>query len=520
MPRRVNHVNKKTGVTYVYEYVPYWDKEKKQPRNKQVCIGKLDPSSGKFISSKRLDPEQAAARDPAVTASAEIVGPSIILDAITDRLGLGSLLKSCFPKEHQQIRTMAYYLTAQGGPLSHCEIWCKSHMPFLEDSLSSQRISELLASISIDEKQTFFAKWMNKVLEDDYLCYDITSISSYSELNEYIKYGHNRDLENLPQLNLAILFGQKGRLPVYFQRLPGSISDITTLGNLLKTFKALEARTFHYVMDKGFYSKKNVDELLASRDKFILSVPLNNKWVQHAIDDIYATVNSPEGYQQIDGETLYVHSRLYPWGKENRRCYLHMYYTARARADTVDRFNADLVRYKKELESGNPIVEHQEAYDAFFVIKTTPKRGMKVTYNTQAVMQYINRYSGFQTLLTNSIKDPVEALQIYRDKDVVEKCFDDLKNQLDMKRLRMHSSATIDGRLFVQFIALIYMSALRREMRQSGLIERYTTRELLQEMGTLTKVKYSGKYGHILTEVTKSQRDILKSLNIELPSKT
>jgi transposase len=55
---------------------------------------------------------------------------------------------------------------------------------------------------------------MKKVLEDDYLCYDITSISSYSEFNEFIKYGHNRDNEKLPQLNLAILFGQKGRLPV------------------------------------------------------------------------------------------------------------------------------------------------------------------------------------------------------------------------------------------------------------------------------------------------------------------
>ena len=88
-----------------------------------------------------------------------------------------------------------------------------------------------------------------------------------------------------------------------------------------------------------------------------------------------------------------------------------------------------------------------------------------------------------------------------------------------MKRLRMHSSETVDGRLFVQFIALIYMSALRIEMRKSKLIERYTVRELLQEMETLTKVKYSGKYGHILTEITKPQREILSGLNIELPGK-
>ena len=88
-----------------------------------------------------------------------------------------------------------------------------------------------------------------------------------------------------------------------------------------------------------------------------------------------------------------------------------------------------------------------------------------------------------------------------------------------MKRLRMHNSAAVDGRLFIQFIALIYISALRREMRKSALIERYTVHELLEEMETLTCVKYSDKYGSILTEVTKPQREILKNLAIELPRK-
>lgn len=518
MPCRINQLNKNTGVTYVYESVSYWDKEKKQPRNKKICIGRLD-SKGTFIPSTRLLPEQAAVRDPVVTASAEIVGPSIVLDAITEQLGLGTLLRSCFPHEYSQIQAMAYYLASHGGPLCHCGTWCKSHAQSVE-CLTSQRISEILGSISIDNKQTFFTKWMNKMLEDDYLCYDITSISSYSEINEYIKYGHNRDLDKLPQLNLAMLFGQKGRLPVYFERTPGNITDVTSLHNLLKTFKAMETKGLHYVMDKGFYSRKNVDELLASRDKFILSVPLNNKWIQHAIDDIYESIHGPEGYQKLDDEILYVHSRLYPWGEDNRRCYLHLYYNAHARASAVDQFTEELVGYKEELESGKLVNAHQEAYDAFFVIKTTPKRGLQVSYNTETVRQYINRYAGFQALLTNSMKDPIESLQVYRDKDVVEKCFDDLKNQLDMKRLRMHSSSTVDGRLFVQFIALIYMSALRREMRKSGLIKRYTVRELLQEMETLTKVKYSGKYGHILTEVTKPQREILQGLNIALPGTT
>ena len=112
MPCRVHQLNKTTGVTYVYESVSYWDKKKKQARNKKVCIGKLNPVDGVFVASKRLQPEQAAARDPVVTASAEIIGPCIILDIITEQLGLGKLLRSCFPQEHSQIQAMAYYLVS------------------------------------------------------------------------------------------------------------------------------------------------------------------------------------------------------------------------------------------------------------------------------------------------------------------------------------------------------------------------------------------------------------------------
>ena len=38
----VKSINKKTGITYVYESESYWDPEKKQPRNRRKLIGKLD----------------------------------------------------------------------------------------------------------------------------------------------------------------------------------------------------------------------------------------------------------------------------------------------------------------------------------------------------------------------------------------------------------------------------------------------------------------------------------------------
>ena len=41
--------NKERDVTYVYESFSYWDKEKKQPRNKRKLIGKIDPASGEIV---------------------------------------------------------------------------------------------------------------------------------------------------------------------------------------------------------------------------------------------------------------------------------------------------------------------------------------------------------------------------------------------------------------------------------------------------------------------------------------
>ena len=155
---------------------------KKQGRNKQVCIGKIDPASGEIIPSKRLAShgasQQVRVLDSTTTASAQIVGPSLVLDALNESLGLEKILKSCFPQTYQQIMGMAYYLVVEGGALSYCSTWCQSHAPALTSSLSSQRISEILQSITTDQKQTFLKSWMKKTLEDDYLCYDITSISS------------------------------------------------------------------------------------------------------------------------------------------------------------------------------------------------------------------------------------------------------------------------------------------------------------------------------------------------------
>jgi transposase len=95
----------------------------------------------------------------------------------------------------------------------------------------------------------------------------------------------------------------------------------------------------------------------------------------------------------------------------------------------------------------------------------------------------------------------------------VEKCFDDLKNQLDMKRLRAHGRFSTDGRLLVQFIAVTLMSALRNKMHELKLDENFTVRQLL-DLETLSQIRFSGRYGKLLTETTKVQRAMMEGLGV------
>ena len=42
----IKQLDKRTGITYVYESKAYWDKEKHQSRAKRTLIGKIDPETG------------------------------------------------------------------------------------------------------------------------------------------------------------------------------------------------------------------------------------------------------------------------------------------------------------------------------------------------------------------------------------------------------------------------------------------------------------------------------------------
>jgi transposase len=61
---------------------------------------------------------------------------------------------------------------------------------------------------------------------------DITSISSYSSLIRDCERGYNRGGEDLAQINVCLLFGQKPGLPVYQTVYSGSLKNVSTFSSV------------------------------------------------------------------------------------------------------------------------------------------------------------------------------------------------------------------------------------------------------------------------------------------------
>jgi len=144
------------------------------------------------------------------------------------------------------------------------------------------------------------------------------------------------------------------------------------------------------------------------------------------------------------------------------------------------------------------------------------QRGTKAIAKEEALAEAKRNY-GYFALLSNEIKDPVEALEIYRNKDLVEKAFDNLKERLNFRRVAVSSEQSLDGKLFVQFIALIFLSYITKRMQENKLFKDYTLQEILDELDVIEYFEVPGQQRQV-GEITKRQMDIYAKLGVTPPA--
>ena len=530
---QVRQFDKRSGITYVYESVAHWDKEKRQSRAVRKLIGRLDPKTGVVHPTdgrgkRRRDmfPEEAASHAQIPNIKRRFAGATCLFDGICRTSGVLEDLRRCFPDEWDAILSVAYYLIIEdSNPLSRFGRWSATHRHPLGGDLPSQRSSELFAGISEAQRMEFFRLQAKRRAEDEYWAFDSTSISSYSETLEQVKWGRNKDSEELPQINLALLFGEKSGLPFYYRKLPGNVPDVKTVVSLLKETRVLGIEKMNLVFDRGFCSYENVNSLFTEHRKFVTGANTSLAIVRKMIDETRPTMRDFANYNDEHG--VYAASQTASWDyerkrpykgdvlKEDRRIYVHLFFNPERAVEDETAFNRRMSELRKELLSGTRVAGHEKAYERFFAVAETPKRGVKVACNDAAMAEARARF-GYFALLSNEVKDPIAALEIYRNKDVVEKAFSDIKGRLNCRRTLVSSERSLDGKLFVEFVALIILSYIKKHMQDAKLFHRYTLQGLIDELDVIECLEVPGR-DPIFGEVLQRQVEIYEAMGVAAP---
>jgi hypothetical protein len=207
------------------------------------------------------------------------------LGLINDKIGLTAIIAEIFPESWHELITCAMYMACESNVMMYINDWCDMTEPLMGAMIDQRRCGELFASISHDARVKFFQKWIKARSEQEYIAYDVTSISTSAQDIDIAEWGHNRDGDNMQQINLGMYYGESSQIPVYYDVYNGSVPDKSCLPFMFENAKNLGICNVRYVMDRGFMTEPNLRYMHNNTMPFIIPMPMSMVEAKQFVDE-------------------------------------------------------------------------------------------------------------------------------------------------------------------------------------------------------------------------------------------
>jgi transposase len=494
------------GRNYVYDVTKYWDPVSKKSKQTRKYIG-VQKDDGTIVTPYKTVKIKGV-RD---------YGAIYLLEHLAKESKLKDVLQKVFPKEYANILNLIYFKIIKHAPYYLFQTWAESAYLFEGLPLISQDLTDFTRELGGEEDlhKQFFVEWISQHSNLETLIFDITSISSHSKYNDWLEWGYNRDGDNLAQINLGAIVSQELGLPLAYRFLPGSITDVVTLKNTELFARDIGIKKVKFVLDKGFYSTKNIELLIANNLDFTIPLTFNTKESERLIEQTKVELTKATNSFHHRHDLMYYVQKSATIG--GHKLTAHVYLNTSRQKDQISSFLLKLNKFEEEIANKNYSKEELElklkdaTYSKFYTIVKN-----KLLKNDAEISEHIIDM-GKVILLTNHDVDGQELLNMYVNKDIVEKYFDTMKNELNEKRLRVSSKDVFSGRLLITFLSLILRTHLERLSVKSKLHKTFTVHEILANLNLIRHVATTDGH-HYLTEISKNQRFIFQKLGVLLPS--
>ena len=494
---RIVQQKQKNGDIYVIERKTKYDPVKKfNVVLSSKILGKIPKGEEEMVPTRPKRPNgtkvlNSKEQQSEITASRRKVGMMDIIDHIGKISGIDDAIYANTDKgTAQKVISLARYLLATDGQsLPGITSWQYSHPLPYDEGLSESIYHDLFTDVGRNESlmQSFFASRIEKAGDTALLAYDSTTISTYSKQISEARFGFNKAHDGLPTVKLLSLYSVETRQPVVFTRQPGNQPDVITIENALKQLQVLGIKKAEIVTDNGYYSEKNLAEMLHAHFDFITLVKIGISWVKKELENRFNEFSSTGSACPFDTSTHgvsvmlkheFTRQRKYASVKKGlaggtqesfeRRIYLHLYFNPFRKVEQDSTFDKDMFALKYLVEKETAEEELSPgAVEKINKYLNINRRGnaVNVTFNEKAIAE-AKKYHGYFALVSNCEKDPFECLSKYRRRETIEQFFEAGKQKTDGTRTRVWSSESLMGRMFVQFVALCYYEYLSEQLRQ------------------------------------------------------
>lgn len=466
------------------------------------ATGKLIPNKNYFelFPSERLDfPE-----------TIQSVGYFEVITQLANAIGLNQILHQSFGKDSEKLLAVAAYMLAQGNVMMYYADWAASTAQPIVPSMSSQQLSEFFAGIYETKRLAFFRQWMKKAQDNEYIAYDVTSISSYSDEISWVERGYNRDKENLSQVNLGMFFGELSKLPLYYAVYAGSIVDKSFLPAMMTLADTLGMNHVRFVMDQGFMTKDNLRVLSDKAYTALSLIPKNLKLYKELLAEIIQQPFSSR--ERLNAKGVYARTITTEFNAVPVN--VHMYFDLHKAILDENALFDDIHRHEQQLGEMVKQKKVKPSWSKYFAIEEIGDKALRYQMDYDKIDALKAQLGYFALISTDKALNAKQALNIYRQKDVIEKSFDQLKNGMDYRRMRTHYTQTTDGKLFVAFLGLILRSVLMQAIKGNEETQRLTMKKVVRELDKIQQIRLKDGSHHTLP-LTSLQKKILRALKID-----
>ena len=494
------HTYVRKGHTYVEAYRNEWDPEKKRSRIAQrKYVGVLDTTTGRvrlgkkylsenpqyegkilYYEDKQLverTPEEVQEeldkRVPSPLNDVVSYGASAACWLVAQQSGMLEDLKKTFGAEvGADLLRLAVYQYLDGGSMDCFEQWASQHWLPKARTFSGQRISEMLSKITHQDITSYLklrnhrcVEHFNKVKTQAeelkktgprfrYLALDSTALSTYSVTISSAAYGYAKQNPELRQVNFTLGVDYLNGDVCYAYESEGSITDKSVYPHLMMDLhhNGYNLQDTIIVTDRGYQSIYNIQRLLDIEINYVCGVPLTEESVKQLFERYKSSLSNPaflNGRLKVAARTSKeLWEKATDSGPLHLSTSLHLYKYPELAAQQAISLHQKIEEVLEKKNSGEKLHSADWSRVRNYIVENNKNVWVK---NIKGLEEFLTR-AGCFAIRTNCIEDPFECLAVYKQRQIVETAFRQMKVLNGNNRLRC-TERTYVGKLLLFVIA-------------------------------------------------------------------